>query len=72
MSRKQQQQRPYPLMSQVQANLAQQIMAAEDQRVFDALDAVAQQCNNKAHAAYGKHLSECLEPDCVAAYIHES
>jgi hypothetical protein len=48
------------------------VMAAEDQRVFDALDAAAQQCLDKSHAAYGKHLRECPEPECAAAWVHGS
>jgi hypothetical protein len=49
-----------------------QIMAAEDQRVFDALDRIAQECRTEGHPGFGKPMAECDHPDCVTEHVHES
>jgi len=49
-----------------------QIQSEEDKRIFDALDALAATCRTEGHAAFGKPIRECLEPLCVAEYVHES
>ncbi len=50
---------------------AAEIMAAEDQMVFDALDAVAQTCRTEGHPGHGKPIAECTHPDCVVQHIHD-
>lgn len=64
--------RPYDVVGQLRRQMTAQIQAEEDRRVFDALDEAANTCSNRAHAAHGRHVRECEEPECVAAWVHGS
>jgi len=50
---------------------AAEIMAAEDQRVFDALDDLLRTCRTEGHPGHGKPISECTHPDFVVFHIHD-
>lgn len=54
------------------SQLRQQIMAEEDRRIFEALDAIASQCSDEPHPGYGKPVADCDHPECVVRSVLES
>lgn len=75
-----------PWMDAAIQKARQQIMAAEDQALFDTLDAIAAggndnaiaasglshaACSHRGHKAYLRPIGECLEPECVARHVVE-
>lgn len=51
-----------------------QIMAYEDEAIFDAIDALDPTpiCRNRSHEAFGRSITDCSDVDCVVKSIHES
>jgi len=60
------------IMGDAVRRAAAEIMAQEDQAIFDALDAAARTCRTEGHPGFGKPMAECTHPDCVVEHIHES
>ena len=46
------------------------IQAEEDKRIMDML--IGPTCKHGNHESYGKPIRECIEPECMAEYIHSS
>lgn len=53
-------------------NLRDGIMAEEDAKIFEILDAIALNCDDQSHPGYGKAISFCEHPDCIARSIHDA
>jgi hypothetical protein len=57
-----------------QDQLAEQIRAYEDQKVFDVLDEIAGilKCRNPDHKSYGLRIEKCDEIECVMKRVLET
>lgn len=62
------------LLDQMILQSRNQIMAYEDEAIFDAIDAIdlTPMCRNKSHEAFGRPITDCSDVDCVMRSIHES
>lgn len=49
-----------------------EIMAQEDARILEILESIAPNCNDPSHPGYGKAISFCEHPDCIARSIHDA
>lgn len=64
--------RPYDLLDQAVLKARQEIQAAEDERIFEAMDDASRRCMNSGHSGNGGYTRDCDHPDCIARTVHES
>jgi hypothetical protein len=53
----------YSLIQAASDNARQQVIAEEDQKIYEILDYIVTHCNNKEHVGYDGLISSCV--DCV-------